>query len=166
MDADDGKIMPARNLKMKVFVVWLAVAAFGAPCVSKAQGFDAGRLETAVRAEEAQLSARIGAAVLDTKSNAVWSYRGDERFPLDSTHKAFACAALLAKADRGETSLRKRVTIVAADLVADSAITEKRIAPNTIALSELCAAAIAVSDNTAANAVLSAIGGPPAVTNY
>jgi beta-lactamase class A len=166
MDADDGKIMPARNLKMKVFVVWLAVAAFGAPCVSKAQGFDASRLETAVRAEEAQLSARIGAAVLDTKSNAVWSYRGDECFPLDSTHKAFACAALLAKADRGETSLRKRVTIVATDLVAHSPITEKRIAPDTISLSELCAAAIAVSDNTAANAVLSAIGGPPALTDF
>jgi beta-lactamase class A len=151
---------------MKVFVVWLAVAALGAPCVSKAQGLDAGGLETAVRAEEAKLSARVGAAVLDTKSNAVWSYRGDERFPLDSTHKAFACAALLAKADRGETSLQKRVIMVAADLVPHSPITEKRIAPDTIALSELCAAAITVSDNTAANAVLSEIGGPATLTYF
>jgi beta-lactamase class A len=149
---------------MKVFAVWLAVVALGLPCV--AQGIDAGRLESAIRAEEAQLSAQIGAAVLDTKSNAVWGYRGDERFPLDSTHKAFACAALLAKADRGEASLQKRVVIIATDLVAHSPITEKRIAPDAMSLSELCAAAITVSDNTAANAVLSAIGGPPAVTDF
>jgi len=149
---------------MKVFAVWLAVVALGLPCV--AQGIDAGRLESAIRAEEAQLSAQIGAAVLDTKSNAVWGYRGDERFPLDSTHKAFVCAALLAKADRGEASLQKRVVIIATDLVAHSPITEKRIAPDAMSLSELCAAAITVSDNTAANAVLSAIGGPPAVTDF
>jgi beta-lactamase class A len=158
--------MPARNLTTKLIAAWLTVAAFGAPYVSKAQGLDASRLEAAVRAEEAQLSARIGAAVLDTKSSTIWAYRGDERFPLDSTHKAFACAALLAKVDRGETSLQKRVTIVAADLVAHSPITEKRIGPDAISLSELCAASMAVSDNTAANAVLSAIGGPPAVTDF
>jgi beta-lactamase class A len=62
--------------------------------------------------------------------------------------------------------LQTRVTIVAADLVAHSPITEKRIAPDTISLSELCAASMAVSDNTAANAVLSAIGGPPALSSF
>jgi len=151
---------------MKVFAVCSAMVTLSLPIASKAQGLDAGRLENTVRAEEAQLSAKIGAAVLDTKSNAVWSYRGDERFPLDSTHKAFACAALLVKADRGEASLQKRVIIVATDLVAHSPITEKRIAPDAMSLSELCAAAITVSDNTAANAVLSAIGGPPALTDF
>jgi beta-lactamase class A len=148
------------------FAVWLALVALGLPCVSKAQGLDADRLDNAVRAEETKLSARIGAAVLDTKSEAAWSYRGDERFPLDSTHKAFACAALLAKVDRGETSLQKRVIIIATDLVPYSPITENRIAPDAMSLSELCAASITVSDNTAANFVLSAIGGPAAVTGF
>jgi beta-lactamase class A len=148
------------------FAACLAVIALWSPSVSNAQSLDAAQLEKAVRAKEARLSAQIGVAVLDTKSNALWSYRGDERFPLLSTHKAFACAALLAKVGRGETSLQKQVTLLTTDLVANSPITKKHIGPDSMSLAELCAAAIAVSDNTAANAVLSAIGGPAALTDY
>src|SRR5579863_4375269 len=82
-----------RGLAMKPWL-WLALLAF----VSPAHAFDGPRLTAAARAEEAALDARLGAAALDTATGEVWGYRADERFPLDSTHKAFACAALLAKA--------------------------------------------------------------------
>ena len=61
---------------------------------------DTGILDLAVTQEETTLQARVGVAVIDTDSGLTWQHRGDERFPLNSTHKAFSCAAVLAQADR------------------------------------------------------------------
>lgn len=130
-----------------------------------AQAFDATKLRDAVQAEEATLGARVGMAVR-TGGGVAFAYRGDERFPLDSTHKAFSCAALLAKAERGETSLQARRIIVATDIVPYSPITQNRIAPASMSLAEHCAAALGYSDNTAANVVMEAVGGPQGVTDY
>jgi beta-lactamase class A len=140
----------------------LALIALAAP----AHALDAKRLDAAVRAEAAALHARVGAAVRDTGTGETWGYDAEARFPLDSTHKAFACAALLAKADRGEISLDARVALQAADLVPYSPVTEKRLSPETMSLADLCAATLAFSDNTAANAVLAAVGGPAGVTAF
>ena len=130
-----------------------------------AHAFDAAKLRAAVQGEETALAARVGMAVR-TGGGLVFAYRGDERFPLDSTHKAFSCAALLARAERGDTSLQRRVVIVATDLVPYSPITENNIAPASMSLAEHCAAALGYSDNTAANVVLGAVGGPQGVTDY
>jgi beta-lactamase class A len=134
-------------------------------CASPSRALDNAALDAAARAEEAA-PARVGAAVIDTGDGARWSYRGDERFPLDSTHKAFACAALLARVDRGEASLETRVVISAGDLVEYSPITQGHVAPGSMSLADLCAAALGVSDNTAANCVLAALGGPGGVTRF
>ena len=143
-------------------IAWLVLLALASP----AYAFDEARMTAAARAEEAALSARVGAAVLDTATGQLWRYRADERFPMDSTHKAFSCAALLAKVDKGEASLDRRVVILATDIEPYSPITENRIAPDAMSLSELCAAALGVSDNTAANFVLAADGGPAGVTAF
>jgi beta-lactamase class A len=143
-------------------LVWLALLALASP----AYAFDEARLTAAARAQETALSARVGAAVLDTATGQLWRYHADERFPMDSTHKAFSCAALLAKVDKGQASLDRRVVILATDLAPYSPITENRIAPDAMSLSELCAASLGVSDNTAANFVLTAIGGPGGVTAF
>jgi beta-lactamase class A len=140
----------------------LAVLAF----VSPAAAFHEDRLAAAARAEETGLPARLGAAVLDTGTGQLWRYNADARFPFDSTHKAFACAALLAKADKGEAALDRRVSIAKGDLVAYSPVIEKKVAPDTVSLAEACAAALAVSDNSAANLVLAALGGPGGVTAF
>lgn len=141
-------------------LAWLAFLALASP----AYAFDEARLTAAARAQETALSARLGAAVLDTATGQLWRYHADERFPLLSTHKVFSCAALLAKVDKGEASLDRRVVILATDIVPYSPITQNRIAPDAMSLSELCGAALGVSDNTAANFVLAAIGGPGGVT--
>jgi len=143
-------------------LLWLALIALASP----AYAFDEARLTAAARAEEAALSARLGAAVLDTATGQLWRYHADQRFPLDSTHKAFSCAALLAKVDNGEASLNRRVVFVATDIEPHSPITQDKIAPASMSLSELCAAALDVSDNTAANLVIAALGGPGGVTAF
>lgn len=134
--------------------------------VARAQAFDARPLAQAVLAEEARLDARLGAALIDTADGATWSHRGDERFPLNSTHKAFTCAALLKLVDDGRLGLDAMVSVPSASLVPHSPFMERHVAPERVSLGQACAAAITVSDNTAANIATAAIGGPDAFTAF
>ena len=113
----------------------------------------------AVQAEENALQARIGMAVMDTARGSSWQYRGDERFPLNSTHKTFTCAALLSKAEKQPHLMSQEVSISKEMLVSYSPIAEKSLAPDTITFDRLCQAAVSYSDNTGANLAFDAIGG-------
>lgn len=124
-----------------------------------AYALNSAKLLQAVQAEESALQARIGMAVIDTNTGSTWDYRGDERFPLNSTHKTFTCAALLAKVDQQALSLNQPVSISKEMLVAYSPITEKPLSAQTMTLGALCQAAVSYSDNTAANLAFEAIGG-------
>ena len=78
----------------------------------------------AARQAEVRLDARVGLTIHDTGSGERWFYRDDERFPIASTFKVFACAALLARQDAGDENLDRRVGITQADLVTYSPVTE------------------------------------------
>jgi beta-lactamase class A len=114
---------------------------------------------------EARVGGRLGVAVLDTGSGLTAARRGDERFPLCSTFKWLAGAAILARVDAGDESLDRTVPIRAEDIVTYSPETEKH-AGESMKLGEVCAAAITLSDNTAGNLMLAALGGPEALTAY
>ena len=58
---------------------------------------------------EVRCGGRLGVGVLDAGSGRTAGRRGDERFPLCSTHKALGAAAVLARVDRGEERLDRRV---------------------------------------------------------
>lgn len=135
------------------------ITVFAAFFAQAAHALDSARLLQAVQAEENALQARIGMAVIDTNTGSTWDYRGDERFPLNSTHKTFTCAALLAKAEKQPRLLSQEVAISKGRLVSYSPITEKSLAPDTITFDRLCQAAVSYSDNTAANLAFEAIGG-------
>ncbi|WP_431689509.1 class A beta-lactamase [Hahella sp. NBU794] len=124
------------------------------------------QLEKVFAKLEDRLGARMGVMVLDTQTGRTWEQRGQERFPLCSTFKVLACAALLAKVDAGEENLARRVQIQARDIVTYSPVTKNRIGGEGMTLGELCQAAMTKSDNTAANLVLKAVGGPPKLTEY
>ncbi|SCC21042.1 class A beta-lactamase [Kosakonia oryziphila] len=131
-----------------------------------AAAMDSARLANVVHLQEQQLGARIGVAVLDTASSKTVSYRGDERFPLNSTHKALLCGALLSKVDKGELALTESTQFPRSALVEYSPITEKFVAPARINWQQLCSAAVSYSDNTAANLLAQKLGGPAAITQY
>ncbi|MFG1400752.1 class A beta-lactamase [Xanthobacter sediminis] len=114
---------------------------------------------------EARTGGRLGVAIRDTGSGRRWSHRADERFPLMSTFKAFACAAVLAKVDRGAALLDAPVTVTPADIQPHSPVTGAH-AGGRLSLGALCAAATAVSDNAAANLILAQIGGPEGLTRF
>lgn len=119
----------------------------------------------AARQAEMRLDARVGLAIHDTGSGTKWLYNAGERFPLVSTFKVLACGAMLARIDAGDEDGARRVTIQQADLVDYSPVTKGWVGL-AVSLDALCAATMRTSDNTAANKVLEALGGPAAVTAF
>lgn len=114
----------------------------------------------AADAAAVRLKARVGLAIRDTGSGRTWLRSADARFPMASTFKALACAALLAE---GRTEQTVRLT--RAELLPHSPVTERRVGEE-MTLGDLCAATLATSDNAAANRVLAAIGGPAGLTAF
>ncbi|RZI98261.1 MAG: class A beta-lactamase, partial [Haliea sp.] len=108
---------------------------------------------------------RLGVFALNTADGSVISHRGDERFPLCSTFKAIAAAAILERNMREPGLLSQRIKYTQVELVTYSPITEKHLADG-MTVAELCAAAIQYSDNTAGNMLIKVLGGPPAVTAF
>jgi beta-lactamase class A len=115
---------------------------------------------------ETRLGARLGAVILDTATGREWRHRPDERFPMCSTFKLLACAAVLARVDAGEESLDRRIRFQPADLVSYSPVTETRAGGDGMMLAEICTAAMTRSDNTAGNLILASLGGPGGVTAF
>jgi beta-lactamase class A len=104
--------------------------------------------------------------VLDTADGAIAGHRIDERFAMCSTFKVLAVAATLARVDSGQEQLARRVAIEPGDLLSYAPVTRTHVGPDGMSVVELCEAAVTLSDNTAANLLLRALGGPPALTRY
>lgn len=108
---------------------------------------------------------RLGVYALNTADGSSISQRGDERFPLCSTFKLVASAAILAQQMREPDLLSQRIKYTPVEVVTYSPITEKHLTDG-MTVAELCAAAIQYSDNTAGNMLIKILGGPPAVTAF
>jgi beta-lactamase class A len=130
-----------------------------------AQGRDSDLQEELSRLEQKH-GGRLGVAILDSARSKAIAYRGDERFPLCSTFKALAGACVLARVDRKEESLSRRVVYPKDDLVTYSPVTEKYAGDTGMTVGEICDAAITLSDNTAGNLLLDSFGGPGGLTAY
>lgn len=114
---------------------------------------------------ESRVSARIGIAVYDSATKQTWSYKGDERFPMMSTFKTLACANLLYDFENEGLDLGLKVGIESDDLIVWSPVT-KHLVGKELSLENACTATMAMSDNTAANVVLTGVGGPNGLTEF
>ena len=115
---------------------------------------------------EARCGGRLGVGVLDTGTGRTAGHRGHERFPMCSTHKALGAAAVLARVDRGEDRLDRRVRFGAGEVLPYSPGTKAHAGGDGMTLAAVCEAAVALSDNTAANLMFGAIGGPAGLTAF
>jgi beta-lactamase class A len=109
---------------------------------------------------------RLGVAALDTASGRRVGHRADELFALCSTFKFLAAAFVLARVDRGEEKLDRRVVFSDKDLVTYSPVTKEHVEPGSMSMAEICDAAVTLSDNTAGNLMLASFGGPFGLTSY
>ncbi|MCV9886617.1 class A beta-lactamase [Metabacillus halosaccharovorans] len=106
---------------------------------------------------EEKYDAKLGVYALDTGTDVAISYRPDERFAYASTSKALAVGVLLQQ--KSIDDLNETITYSRDDLVTYSPITEQHV--NTgMTLRDLSDASLRYSDNTAANLIFKAIGGP------
>lgn len=119
-----------------------------------------------IRSVEERIGARIGVAALDTGSGKRLDYRTEERFPMCSTFKFLAAAAVLKRVDGGQEKLDRFVSYEAKDILEYAPITKAHLKDGGMTLGALCAAAIEQSDNTAGNLLLDTIGGPVGLTNF
>lgn len=119
-----------------------------------------------LKALEQKYGGRLGVAILDTAKAKPLSYRGDELFPMCSTFKCLAAAFVLARVDRKEESLGRRMFYARKDLVTYSPVTEKHADADGMTMAEICEAAVTLSDNSAGNLMLASFGGPAGLTEY
>ncbi len=124
------------------------------------------------QAAEAQLAelerkhpGRIGVAILDLGSGKRVEHRANDRFLMCSTFKAMAAALVLARVDKGQEKLDRRIQVSKNDLAGWSPVAKTRVGA-TMTMAELCDAAVTQSDNAAANLLLASFGGPAALTAF
>jgi len=115
---------------------------------------------------ERKVGGRLGVFVLDTGTGKQFGHRADERFAMCSTFKWALAAAILARVDQGQLSLQERVAYGPSDILEYAPVTAEHVSEGAMTIDALARAAVTVSDNTAANLLLSRIGGPPALTQF
>jgi len=108
----------------------------------------------------------LGVAALATGSGQRIEYRASKRFLMCSTFKLLAAAAVLHRVDQKQEQLDRFIPYTKADLLEYAPVTREHVQEGGMTLSALCAAAVAMSDNTAANLVLKTIEGPTGWTRY
>ncbi|MFE6905727.1 class A beta-lactamase [Streptomyces erythrochromogenes] len=128
-----------------------------------------GEVVRQLRALEREYGARVGAYARDTGSGRTVQYRADELFPMCSVFKTPAAAAVMRDLDRDGEFLARRIHYTQDDVTSagGGSVTGR---PENVAggltVAELCSAAIAQSDNGAANLLLRELGGPTAITRF
>ncbi|WP_395402734.1 class A beta-lactamase [Pseudoduganella sp. UC29_106] len=114
---------------------------------------------------EEGLDGQIGVYAIDTGSGKEVAWRADEAFPMCSTFKAALAASLLERSVKNPKLMQKRIRYDKRVLLNHCPITEKHL-HDGMPIEELCAAAVAYSDNAAANLLLKEIGGPAQLTAF
>jgi beta-lactamase class A len=115
---------------------------------------------------EALHGGRLGVFAIDAASGRRIAHRAEERFPMCSTFKVLAVSAVLQRADAGAERLDRHVRYTKSDLLEYAPVTREHLANGYMTVQALCEAAIEYSDNTAANLLLTTLGGPAAVTEF
>ena len=122
-------------------------------------------LARTIAAVEGELGARVGLVLHDTGSGRRLTHRADERMPMNSTVKTAICGAVLSGAETGSLQLDEALPVMAADILAYAPVTSAHVG-GTMTLAALCLATLDQSDNTAANLLITRLGGPQAVTGF
>ena len=121
----------------------------------------------AVAGYEQATGGRIGVYAANLKSGKTLAWRAEQRFVMCSTFKASLVALTLSRVDRQKEKLERIIAYGPADLEDFYApVAKQHLAKGHMSVGEMCEAAVEFSDNTCANLLLAAAGGPAAVTRF
>jgi beta-lactamase class A len=144
----------------------LALAVILSPCIIAAPDPSMARLEQQLAFLAKSTDAAVGVAALHIESGRYVSFNGTQRFPQASAVKVPIAVQIMALADAGQLPLDKMITLQPSDLHPGSGrITDLLFHPGVaLSIENIMEMAIVISDNSAADLMLRAAGGPAAVT--
>jgi beta-lactamase class A len=119
-----------------------------------------------IAAIETRIGGRIGVTAIDTTNSKRINYRADDRFPMCSTFKFLAAAAVLKRVDEKKATLDRFVSYSSKDILEYAPVTKEHLKDGGMTMGALCEAAIEQGDNTAGNLLLDSIGGPAGLTDF
>jgi beta-lactamase class A len=151
--------------KYSLLLITIASCFISTSLLANTQPIKPSSAQEKLAALEASSGGRLGVYAINTANNSSIQYHAEERFPFCSTSKVMAVSAILKKSMTDNQYLQQKVMYKKQDLASYSPITEQHLTDG-MTISELCAAAITHSDNTAMNLLLAQLGGPQAVTNF
>ena len=112
------------------------------------------------------VSALTGTSTANAEANGSLSIQSTERFAMCSTFKWVLAAAILQQVDQGKLKVVAPVKYSKKDLLEYAPVTTLHVARGEMTIGDLCAAAVSLSDNTAANLLLPLVGGPAGLTAF
>jgi beta-lactamase class A len=139
--------------------------ALAAACAAPAEAASAQRT---LKDLHKRVGGRLGVHILDSQSGKRIAYDDRSRYAMASTFKLPLAAALLWQVDHGAFKLMRTLPISKDMLKPTSPAVEAKLAAGAteMTIAELCAAVVVLSDNAAANILLSGIGGPEGYTKF
>lgn len=140
----------------------LAAPAIARPAPSPTEG-----LKQAIARFAPAAPGHLGLAAIDLESGATLSIEGDARFPMASAVKVAVAATFLHQVEEGRHSLTETITLDETLRARSEGITEMLPHPGVaLSAANLLELMLTVSDNTAADMLIQAVGGPQAVTDW
>jgi beta-lactamase class A len=133
------------------------------PMLASAQQLEPNSVQQKLAELEASSGGRLGIAAENPYLRI--DYHANERFPFCSSFKVMAVSAILKQSMTDSHLLQQKVFYKKRDLLPWSPISEKHVADG-MTISQLCAAAMMYSDNTAITLLMKKLGGPEAVTAF
>ncbi|WP_387465029.1 class A beta-lactamase, partial [Photorhabdus sp. RM323S] len=129
----------------------------------------AGAISSSLHQQLAELEnstkGRLGVTLINTANGQEIQYRGNERFPFCSTFKLILVATVLHKSMSQSKLLAKHINYHESDLLSYAPIAHKNLNQG-MSITQLCAATLQYSDNTAANLLIKELGGVEAVNHF
>jgi beta-lactamase class A len=108
----------------------------------------------------------LGLYAENLRTGAKIAWRARERFVMCSTFKASLAACVLAGVDHGQARLDESIAYGPEDLLEYAPVAKQNLEKGAMSVADMCEAAVELSDNTCANALLARVGGPSALTAF
>lgn len=148
---------PSRLLQAAALALLLPAGAARAEPASDGEIWRKAAARTAALAEG--LDGVLGVAVRDLTSGRSYAFHGGELFPTASIIKVAVLVSLYAAADEGRLDLAERVPITRARVTADAGLlSQLGDGTSALALQDLAAAMIVLSENSATNILIDRLG--------
>ena len=122
--------------------------------------------EAAFKAYERSTGGRVGVYARNMATGRTLAWRANERFVMCSSFKASLVACVLSRVDKSQERLDRMIAYGPADIQDYAPTAKANLAKGALSVEAMCQAAVELSDNTCANLLLAAIGGPQALTAF